>query len=291
MVNVQMRLILFWILLRFVSSEFEWLDPVMHVPTTPNSLVPDNTVILVELNEYALPLCLYRQEILLQRGLQELFNRSIYVVLESQILSECQNKLGNCVTFPSANFSGRGDSGTSLYQSIIWMKHLPVLHLLERGVNVLFMDTDILLFQNPFDHFTAADFMWNQGSQPYWVNSGLLFVRPTPHTKAMFSDVLRANRSEYKLDQDWFTKNMIKYKSTGARAGGLAPLPMQFCNRCVVGTCKKLGCTVTSYHANCQSGLRAKMRTLKDFANHMDENCPNEKLEKREKFKNNKLIN
>ena len=119
----------------------------------------------------------------------------------------------SCYYFPTSLFTGesslsRGDFGTEGYYLKTNLKTLVLLHALRAGYNVLLVDLDIVFLKNPFKYLTCVDCDLQVQQDPVHLNSGFVYVRPTPVSLLLYQTVWQ-KYLKYKLSHDQAYLNMV----------------------------------------------------------------------------------
>jgi len=165
---------------------------------------------------------------------------------------------------------------TKDYNQITQAKPQIWYQLLKLNCNIFFSDSDVAwLNKNILDHikyiytYSTADLLFSidqEGRNNYY-NTGLFFAKSTPYSIQLFLDLINEQRKspEHSIDQQVFSRMLIKRKFNDSRIIGLDPI--LFASGKVFlheKLNKKLNLNPYTFHANYLIGMNAKINALKE---------------------------
>ncbi|CAN1180302.1 Uncharacterized protein At4g15970 [Linum perenne] len=240
--------------------------------STPTSIIPKKTVILVTITEaLARPgsiLDLFLESFWVGNGTQELLRHLVIVSLDDKAHERCQAVHPHCYKMSPkgliSNLTGDALFMTQEYLAVVWRKIELVASVLQLGYDLILTDADIMWFRNPFPHLTtkptiniqvACDRYLDISSAP---NTGFLYMRSNTQTIRFANHWYKSKDKYPKMhDQDVFSQ-IIRLKRTGSQIRFLDTAHFGgFCE-----PVKNLD-LATTMHANCCVGMDTKIHDLR----------------------------
>eukprot|EP00249_Psilotum_nudum_P015080 c25156_g1_i1 orf=1531-2688(+) len=207
-------------------------------------------------------------------GTEGLLNHLIIVALDQKAYDRCLDIHQYCYKLKTVgvDFSGEKTFMSDDYLKMMWRRILFLRKVLEKGYSFVFSDADVLWFRNPFPHFLpdrdfqiACDqFFGNPTDLRNRPNGGFVFVRANNQTVKFYkywynSQKLHPNHH----DQD--VLNDIKFEKNFSDIGmRIRFLDTQFFGGFCAIWRSNLD-KVTTMHANCCKGLKAKLQDLESI--------------------------
>lgn len=82
------------------------------------------------------------------------------------------------------------------------LKLVVILDILNADMRVLYMDSDVILFQNPFPHLRAFQSFDMVAQRDDTLCAGFMYIQPTPKSKETFRSAIREMYLQSIMDQD-----------------------------------------------------------------------------------------
>ncbi|CAH9108626.1 unnamed protein product [Cuscuta epithymum] len=199
-----------------------------------------------------------------------LLDHLLVVAFDQTAYSRCMEVHSYCYALPTngVNFTGEAQFRSSKYLEMMWARIDFLRHILEKGYNFVFTDTDIMWLRNPFSRFhsdsefqIACDvFNSNSSDLNNKPNGGFNYVKSSRRT-VQFYKFWYSSKDLYPGSHDQDVLNNIKFHPFIAEIGlQITFLPTVFYSGfCQLSDDLNLVITV---HANCCVGLEKKIRDL-----------------------------
>ncbi|CAI9099460.1 OLC1v1036288C1 [Oldenlandia corymbosa var. corymbosa] len=200
-------------------------------------------------------------------GTQKLLNHLVVIALDPISYNRCSESLPHCYALKTQGIDFSVQEAFFMkpdYVRLVWRKIEVVYDILQLGYNILFTDTDIVWFRDPFLHFLQdADIQISSDGNNI-SNTGFYYVKSNNRTVQFYEFWLNA-RSRYtygiKHDQQVFEILRVDPFVLGEIGIKIRLLDTAFYGgKCEPSKDLNLVCTM---HANCCVGLRSKLKLLR----------------------------
>ena len=131
---------------------------------------------------------------------------------------------------PTTNVPGEADYGTKPFKDIMMEKVRMITEELEKGVPILYLDTDIVVLQDPFPHLnklSPKDVYFQSDEQDFRKDvtnhcAGCMFIRPTSGSKQLFGKTL-SYLENVDYDDQVMLNQIIQENESSFNIGSLDP--------------------------------------------------------------------
>ncbi len=119
----------------------------------------------------------------------------------------------NCVRYHQEQTNGysnsSGDFGSLGYVDKTNLKTWIVLEVLRHNFTVFVMDLDVVLFKNPLPYFDCKDCDLHVTRDRVQVNSGFVYVRPTPRSKQLYQEAWNLYQKYHKASDQSYVNSAL----------------------------------------------------------------------------------